>query len=128
MDAPDRWLHLRHPDGFSDELFASFAAHCRLWRAYTEAVIADWSALNPSYAGPPPRYVFFEPVRGEAGVVTLPIGGDYTVGSRALFEDYGSHLLSDFFPLEFKLRLEVGLTEPRSGRPTSWRPVLKMEP
>lgn len=126
MSEPDRWLHLRHPEGFSDAQLALFQAHCRIWRAYTEAVLAEWATLEPG-GGPAPRYVFFEPTR-EGDTVTLPVGGEQTLASRAMFEDAASHLLSDFFPLRFRLGLEEGLTETLDrtrGPRTSWRRVLR---
>ncbi|MCA9685879.1 MAG: hypothetical protein KC457_27125 [Myxococcales bacterium] len=125
MSEANRWLHLRHPDGFSDEMFAMFAAHCRIWQAYTKAVLAEWATLEPGHPRTP-SYVFFEPTR-DGNIVTLPVGGDYTLGSRATFENAASHLLSDFFPIHFRIGLEEGLTETTDlsrGPATNWRPVM----
>lgn len=131
MTQPNRWLHLRHPDGFSDEMFAMFESHCRIWRAYAEAVLAEWGTIEPTHAETP-RYVFFDPIREDDGkTVTLPVGGHYTLASRVTLENAGSHLLSDFFPIRFKLGLEEGLTETTNraiGPGTNWRRVMKPEP
>lgn len=128
MTPPDRFLHLRHPDGFSDERFTLFVSHCRIWQAYVCAVLAEWHTIEPSH-GRAPAYLFFDPSRSSDGLqVTLPVGGDQTLASRATFEDAASHLLSDFFPFEFKLGLEEGLTEttrPNGGLETSWRQALR---
>lgn len=128
---PNRWLHLRHPDGFSEQDFVQFQAHCRIWRAYTQAVLAEWTVLEPKHANVP-RYVFFEPTLSEdRRVATLPVGGAWTLGSRLTFENAASHLLSDFFPLQFKLNLEEGLTETidaSKGPTTHWRRILRPIP
>ena len=90
------------------------------------ATLAEWSIVEPTYHTAP-RYQFFEPVR-EANQVTLPLGGNNTLASRALFENHSSHLLSDFFPLSFRLKLEEGLTETLDqsrGPQTTWRSVLR---
>jgi len=123
---PNRWLHLRHPDGFSDPMVERFAAQARIWQAYVAAVLAEWPTLEPRHRTVP-SYVFFPPTR-TADRVTLPVGGDYTVGSRAMFEDGASHLLSDHFPLAFRLGLDEGLTETTDaakGPVTHWRPVMR---
>jgi len=119
-------MHLRHPDGFDDDHFEQFRAHCEVWRAYVCAVTANWAVLQSK--GQPPEYEFFPPERSQdRRVVTLPVGGYHTLGSRAIFEDAAAWLLSDFFPLPFKLLLEEGLTESLRGDrgpETFWRPLV----
>lgn len=133
MSTPNRWLHLRHSDGFDDPMFAMFSAQCEVWKAYVRAVTEHWGILEAHYSATyrPPAYEFFSPERStDRGVVTLPVGGYQTLGSRATFENAASRLLSEFFPLQFKLRLEEGLTEtinPARGAETFWRPLLRRE-
>jgi hypothetical protein len=125
MSQPNRWLHLRYSPGFDDDLFALFQAHCGVWTAYVQAVLDRWPVLEPNYRSPPPRYVFFAPERSaDRTVVTLPVGGDFTLGSRVLFENGASRMLSEFFPLAIRLCLEEGLTETINsavGPQTFWR-------
>lgn len=126
MAEPDRWLHLRHPEGFTDHDAALFAAGCRIWWAHVQAVLAEWALLEPGHATVP-HYVVFDPVH-EGTRLTLPLGGSSTLASRARFEDAASHLLSDAFPPLRRLHMEEGLTETldRSVGPrTHWRPVLR---
>lgn len=124
--APNRWLHVRHPRGFTEEQFACFKAQCRIWRRYVESVLAEWRFLERY---PAPSYEFFDPeLSADRKVATLPVGGEWTLGTRADFEDAHARLLWERFPLELKLELEEGLTEPdpRDSRRehTNWRPAM----
>lgn len=127
MGVPNRWMHLRHPDGFDDAMFEMFRAQCDVWQAYVQAVTRHWSVLESR--GRPPEYEFFLPERSpDRRVVTLPVGGYQTLGSRATFEDANSRLLWDYLPLEMKKLLDEGLTETINstrGPETFWRPVLR---
>jgi hypothetical protein len=119
----ERWMHLRHPDGFDDQRFALFAAHCAIFQAYAQALLANWTVLFPA-RGPAPSYRFGEPARSEdRRVVTLPIAGPWTLGSRSYIENLSSWMLWSQFPLDFLKDLEEGLTETidESGPQTSWR-------
>jgi hypothetical protein len=104
---PNRWLRLRHPEGFSDDMFARFRAGARVWAAYVAAVLAE------EYRPGDVQYQVFEPeISADRTVVSLPIGGTQTLGSRSDFEDVHAYLLSRFMPLEFRRDLEEGITEP----------------
>jgi hypothetical protein len=77
---PNRWLHLRRREGFTPEAFERFRAHCRVVRAYVEAVLENWSHFE-SY--PAPRYEFYEPeLSADRRIATLPLGGEQTLGTR----------------------------------------------
>ena len=126
MGKPNRWLHVRNRRGFTPEQFECFKAHCRVWRAYVEAVLADWRHFETYDA---PRYEFFEPeLSADKTVATLPLGGEWTLGTRSFFEDASSRLLWEWFPLSFQLEVEEGLTEPApadaSRNQTNWRKPL----
>ena len=131
MAEPNRWLHLRHPQGFSDERFEQFRAHCRVWRAHVAAVLENWARLPLAAGGrgSPPNYKFFEPkLSADRTTVSLPLGGASTIGSRALIENACSRLLWQYFPIEFLRDLEEGLTEtidPARGPQTNWRRCLR---
>ena len=123
MDAekPNRWMRLRHPYGFTDELFAQFCALCRIFRAYVEASLAETRCFPVG----PARYVFFEPeLSADRRVASLPLSGTSTLGSRHGFEDMSSFMLWHRFPLGFREQLEEGLTEDIGdgrGLQTNWR-------
>ena len=124
MNEPNRWLHLRHPQGFTDEDFERFRAHCEVWQAYVSAVLANWSLLVTN-TGQAPNYIFFEPeLSPDRKIATLPVGGDSNLGSRSMFENGASRMLSEYFPWDFKQQLEEGLTETinrQKGPQTYWR-------
>lgn len=122
---PNRWLHLRHPEGFDEQRFSAFQAHCEVWKAYCQAVLREWSAL-PLMQGDAPRYVFFDPdISDDRFIVSLPLGGTITLDSRSVLENGASELLWQFFTIEFLLDLEEGITEDHgSGLVINWRRVL----
>ena len=124
-NAPNRWLHLRHPSGFDDIQLDLFRAQCDVWAAYVTAVSRNWALLGCK-DGRPPEYVFFPVERSlDRLVVTLPVGGYQTLGSRSRFEDGAAWMLSESFRQEFQMDLEEGLTEAISGPGTHWRPALR---
>jgi hypothetical protein len=120
---PDRWLHLRHAEGFSPEMFERFRSGCVLWDAYVQANIRERERLGTNDGTP--RYVCFPPeLSPDRRVASLPVAGHQTLGSRARFENGASYLLREFFPFEFGKGLEEGLTEDLGdgrGPQTSWR-------
>jgi hypothetical protein len=116
---PDRWMHLRHAAGFDDPHFARFQSQCSILRAYAVALLGNWPVLFPDQELVP-KYEFGEPTRSaDRRVVTLPIAGSQTLGSRHLIEDMSSWMLWRHFPPGFIEGLEEGLTEGRME--TSWR-------
>ena len=125
---PNRWLHVRHPEGFDQERFEAFRAHCRVFRAYIESAMRESSLVGPQGA---PQYEFFEPELSiDRKTATLPVGGEQTLGSRHAFENWRSYMLWEWFPVSFIEGIEEGLTEahPATGLPTtSWRrPTLRI--
>lgn len=121
---PNRWLHVRHPAGFDTEQFAKFEAHCRIFRAYVEAVLAEWPLLRAGEL--PPQYEFFDAeLSHDRTIATLPLGGEQTLGTRHQLEDMRSRMLWEHFPAAFQLELEEGLTEAdvadRTKLRTEWR-------
>jgi hypothetical protein len=118
-----RWLRLRHPKGFSPEMFERFRSGCVLWDAYVQTSIRERERLGATDGAP--CYVCFSPeLSPDRRVASLPVGGHQTLGSRARFENGASYLLREFFPFEFGKDLEEGLTEDLGGGQglqTSWR-------
>lgn len=119
----NRWLHLRHPDGFSAEIFDCFRSGCALWLAYVEISIQERERLGNNDGAP--RYTALPPeLSADRLVASLPLAGHSTLGSRAKYENIASYLLREFFPFGFSQRLEEGLTEDIGdgrGYQTSWR-------
>ena len=129
MGSPNRWLHVRLGREFTAEEFAKFCAHAEVWRALVEAHLARWRRLGYEYD--PPLYEFFDPLLSvDRCVATLPLGGEWTVGTRSLFENSFSHFLWSHFPIAFQLEAEEGLTETVLEPPpqTHWRPAVVREP
>jgi len=129
VSEPNRWMHLRHPHGFTEEQYKQFKAHVRVFEAYVRATLENWECLPVVGTHPSPEYEFFEPeLSGDHMTVTLPLGGEQTLGSRATFEDGSSNLLWQHMPLDFLLDLEEGLTETTDrshGPQTNWRRALR---
>ena len=94
-----------------------------LFQTYVETVLELWSEFPNDPRGTKGEYVFHQPeLSDEQRTATLPITGEWTIGSRPAFEDAASHLLRTFMPFEFALHLEEGLTESATGElRTSWR-------
>jgi hypothetical protein len=120
---PDRWLRLRHPEGFSAEMFDCFRSGCTLWLAYVQVRMRERERLQINEGAP--QYTAFAPELSADGLVaSLPLAGRSTLGSRARYENFASYLLREFFPFDFSQRLEEGLTEDVGdgrGYQTSWR-------
>ena len=124
---PDRWLHLRLARPFTDGEFEMFRAHAGVFRAYVEASLAAWRGFG--FGHDAPTYVFFPPeLSADGTVATLPIGGTWTLTSRALFETGAAYLLWQHFPYELQSAAEEGLSEEHDGeRETHWRPARRLE-
>jgi len=129
MGEPNRWLHVRLPREFTEEEFERFCAHAELWRDLVEAHLSRWRRLGYEYE--PPKYEYFPPIlSADRRVATLPLGGEFSLGTRATFENGFSHFLWLHFPLTFQLEAEEGITETIASPPpvTNWRPALVREP
>jgi len=120
----NRVMHLRHPQGFDQRRFEQFRAHCRVFKAFVEALLADWNEIGAGKY-PAPRYEFGEPaLSDDRTVASLPLGGEATVGSRAQIENASSFMLWRFFDASFREQMDEGITEDiGSGMTTNWRPV-----
>ena len=126
MDAsPNRWLHLRRDDGFTEELFDVFCAGSEVFVAHAIALLRVWRRLPWNRSHPEIEYAFFPPeLSPDRKVATLPIGGPSTVGTRAAIENGLSYLLWQHIPAKFMAGVAEGLTETldsSSGSQTSWR-------
>jgi len=125
---PTRWLRLRHPSGFSDEMFECFRAGCSLWDSYVQTSIRERSRLGARDGAP--HYVCLDPeLSTDRLVASLPLAAQSTIGSRAHYEDSASYLLREFFTFEFTRELEEGLTEDIGdgrGLQTNWRSPMKI--
>ncbi len=129
-----RWLHIRHPDGFPPERFEQFRAHCSVMQAYVKSLLANWIEIGAG-TQPAPYYIFYEPELSEdRKIATLPLGGEWTIGSRAIIENECSKMLWQFMPISFTINLEEGLTEylpedlnfpEKQHLYTHWRKALK---
>lgn len=124
---PNRCLHLRHPEGFSDTMFERFEAGCELWDVFVQQSLSRWARFGSPFGDA--SYVCLPAeLSDDRRVATLPLVSHSTLGSRARFEDAGAALLREFLPFEFALRLEEGLTEDIGdgrGMVTSWRKAFK---
>lgn len=123
-----RVLHLRHPDGFSSEMFERFRSGCRLFQIHVETTLSEWQrfpgAGDNQVLG---EYVFHPPELSSDGLVaSLPIDGASTLGSRNSFENGAAYLLAEFLSPEFKRNMQQGLTESATGELlTNWREPLQ---
>src|SRR5258705_7748212 len=111
---PDRWLPLRLPRPFSDVEVEMFRAHTAVFRAYVEASLAAWRDFG--FGHDAPTYVFYPPeISADRRVATLPIGGTWTLTSRALFETGAAYLLWQHFPFDLQAVAQEGLSEEHDG-------------
>jgi hypothetical protein len=121
---PDRWMHLRRPGGFSDRHFDIFRASAGVLAAYAAAFLREASTLIGE-GHPPLEYTFFPAeISPDRRMMTLPIGGARTLGSRAYIENAASYLLWQRLPHQILGELEEGITESLgtdSPPEASWR-------
>jgi hypothetical protein len=105
---PNRWFGLRHPDGFSPDMFDHFKTQCRIWQTSVENQIAKWDEDVLLKRCEKPDYIFFEPtISQDRQIVTLPIGGEVDYLALKMFEDYFPELYRDF-PTPFRFGIELG--------------------
>lgn len=108
---PNRWLHLLHPKGFSDELYSQFLVHSEVFQSYVALMISNWRRLGAGDYDPDP-YVFFEPyLSHNRTLITLPIGGEFSLATRNAFEDSSSRMLWQYMPIFSVYEMLEGFTE-----------------
>lgn len=125
MGKPNRWLFLRHPEGFDDQMLETFRASCKVWQAKIEAILEGWDHLSPYHKMLKPSYEFFPiEVDDEGKIVRLPLGGNLSYGAAKTFEDAFPSELFEFFPMWFQLDLDWGMQgAPRPLKTIRWAPV-----
>ena len=118
----DRWYYLRHPERFSDELFACVVSGLEFWRNDVEARIRHWAHTGVS--GPAPEYEWYEAeLSPDRSLVTVPVGGKGTYGSYHLFEERIPKELWRYLPNWFVIDLEAGRRDSGGWFPeASWTP------
>ena len=118
-------MRLRQPAGFSNEVFEVFCASCESFKAYANALLANWHRLPGKANHASITYTFFPPeLSSDQTIASLPIGGGQNLGTRAAIENVSSYMLWQHLPMEFMEGLEEGLTEtinPLNGLQTYWR-------
>lgn len=127
IERPNRWLHVRLPRPFTGEELEIFRAHAAIFRTYVTATLVRWGDLGHYYKAA--HYVFFEPeLSADGTTATLPIGGTWNLGTRALFEHGASFMLWQHFPHDLQIVAEEGLSEAHDGVVgTEWRPAHRRE-
>ena len=109
--SPNRWMRLKNPKRFTPAEFEHFRANCAIWKVHTEAVLSNWSVLSRGDS-PAPIYIFFDPeISEDRTIVSLPIGGEWSLGARAIFENHYSSLLWAYFSPWLLIEMEEGLSE-----------------
>jgi hypothetical protein len=119
-------MHLRQPTPFDEQHFRIFQASACVLAAYAGAFLHNAEVLigadHPSL-----EYVFFPCELSEDGtVMTLPVGGPRSLGSRAYIENGASYLLWQRLPHQMLATVEEGITESLSEHgpaASSWRPL-----
>lgn len=126
-ERPNRWLHVRLPRPFSAAEAAAFRADAHVFRRHVEAALEVWEDLG--YGHDAPTYVFFpSELSSDGRVATLPLGGTWTLASRAAFETGSAWILWQHLPSAVQAEAEEGLTEEHAGvAETHWRPARRSE-
>jgi hypothetical protein len=122
---PNRWMRLRRQEGFTDEAFGVFCASADVLVAHASALLRNWAALHPRQGESIAEYVFLPPEMSEdRTMLSLPIAGTPTVGTRAAIENGLSYLLWQHMSFRVMEGLEEGITETLVadvGPVTNWR-------
>jgi hypothetical protein len=122
---PNRWMRLRRLGGFTAEDFDCFSAHTEAFVAYAQSWLRNWHRQPRAASSPTIEYVFFPPEISDDGtVVSLPIGGQTSLGTHAALENGSSFMLWQFLSMTCMEGLEEGITETidsRFGERTNWR-------
>jgi hypothetical protein len=104
-------------------MYLRVLAGCRLFEAHVNTTLSEWGRIaNAGEERIVGQYAFEAPTLSpDRRIASFSIEGEATLGSRAVFENSSSYLLSAFFPPEFKQQLEEGLTDPAVDSRTYWR-------
>ena len=125
MDAsgPNRWMHLRQPEGFDPHMFEIFRASCDIFAEYCRATLRHQRLFGRDPEHPHIEYIFFEPeISEDRTIVSLPIGGNNSLSSRNELENMASFMLWQHLPGAFLEGLEEGLRDNTTGEyTTNWR-------
>ena len=126
MAVPDRWYFLRHPEGFSPEMFNIFCAACRIWKAKLQAYEREWQVLPTFSSLPLPGYVFSEPeLRDNSHIAAFGVGSDGNYVELKLLEEEFPSELYGHYPLWFHLDLDFGRQESNGWFPNlEWHPIV----
>jgi hypothetical protein len=117
----DRWLHIRQPAGFSEEMFRVFCASAEVFVAHASALLRVYKQLPRRSAHSDVQYTFHAPeLSSDKTVASLRISGANTVATRSDIEIGCCYILWQFFPTSFMSGLEQGRTE--EGNTQWWQP------
>jgi hypothetical protein len=105
--AANRWYYLRHPEGFSAELFECVISGLALWRTDIEARLRHWTQLG--VGGVVPQYEWYAAeLSDDKKLITIPVGGDGSYGSYHLLEETVPEMFRRYLPPWFVVDLETG--------------------
>ncbi len=117
----NRQLHIRHPSGFSDEVFDVFCASAEVFVAHAEALLRVFRRLPTNRDHPQTAYLFGSPsLSQDRRTASISITGEWTIATRSAIEIGLAHLLWVHLPIEVLDGLEQGRTE--NGEATWWPP------
>ena len=118
-------MRLKRPIPFTSQELDCFCAHVSAFAAFANTWLQNWSCIPANSKHPRTEYIFFPPEASKDGfVLSLPIGGESTLSTRAALENGSSYMLWQFFPAQSLVGLEEGLTETTDsakGPVTNWR-------
>jgi hypothetical protein len=119
---PDRVLHVRQPAGFTAEALDVFRASAEIFKAHATKLLEVWHRLPNKHDHPKITYDFGPPALSDDGTIaSLPISGEWTLGTRSEIEIGSAILLWRWMPYEFIDGLDQGRTE--DGQ-TTWWPLM----
>jgi len=125
---PIRFFHMRHPKGFSPELFERFRQNCLLWQSKVAEQIKLMSPDMFDSEKSIPAYEFGAPeISGDRHIVTLPITGKLSELGLKTFEFWFPSQLWQGFSIDFARELEVGYRFPRIQDDPNWRRLTAKE-
>lgn len=116
-----RQLHIRHPSGFSDDVFDVFCASSEVFVAHAEALLRIFRRLPHNRDHPQTIYEFGSPLLShDRRMASITISGESTLATRSSIEIGLAHLLWVHLPIGVLDGLEQGRTE--NGETFWWPP------